>query len=150
MKIKGLGLVALLVALGTVASPQAVGIKETAKLTVSGPGFPRPLEIVDPAVLALSNVFSGTFIGGAATEPDRSWPRYTVVFDVQHRNGVEAAAYVVHYVRDAATGRGFIYLPGRGDPRYRRNIHTILRTDQDGTWRHASPAWSQAIAARLP
>jgi len=150
MKIKGLGLVALLVALGTVASPQAVGIKETAKLTISGPGLRRPVEIRDPAVLALSNVFGGSFIGSAAAAPEETWPRYTVVFDVQHRNGVEAAAYVVHYVRDAATGEGFIYLPGRGDPRYRRNVHTILRTYQDGTWRHASRAWSQAIAARLP
>jgi hypothetical protein len=62
----------------------------------SGAGLQRSIEITDPPVLALSNVYDGTFIGVPATEPDAAWPRHTVAFDVQTLDGVKAAAYVVY------------------------------------------------------
>jgi hypothetical protein len=72
----------------------AVGIKETARLTISGPGLSQPLEVTDEHALALSNVFAGTFIGDPAVNPpDRELPRYSIVFDVQAAEGVRAAAY---------------------------------------------------------
>ena len=36
----------------------------TVKLTITGPGLTAPIEIVEPAILAGSNVFAGSFIGG--------------------------------------------------------------------------------------
>jgi hypothetical protein len=60
------------------------------------------------------------------------------------------AAYVVVYSKDRWTGEAFIYLPGRADDSYRRNISTILRGGQDGHWYHASQAWSTAMNAHLP
>jgi len=35
----------------------------TVKLTITGPGLTAPVEIVEPAILAGSNVFAGSFIG---------------------------------------------------------------------------------------
>jgi hypothetical protein len=139
-----------MVTVGLGAAPQGVGVKETAKLTVSGPGLARSIEITQQSVLVLSNVFAGTFIGAAATAPDAAWPRYAVAFDIQTMNGVKEAAYVVTYSRNRWTGEGYIYLPGPGDEWYRRNIGTILREGEDGSWHRASPGWCEAINAQLP
>jgi hypothetical protein len=141
---------AVLTAGGLGVSARAVGVKETARLTVSGAALAQPIELIDPAVLELSNVFAGTFIGTPTIEPDATWPRYTVAFDIQTLDGVKLNAYVVIYSRNRWTGEGFVYLPGRGDDSFRRNISTILRDGQDGRWHHASPAWSAAMNARLP
>jgi hypothetical protein len=151
MTTRTLGLIAVTfgLAVGLEDSPVAVGIKETAKLTISALVLPRAIEVVDPPLLALSNVFAGTFIGTPATEPDPSWTRYTIAFDVQTLRGVKQAAYVIYYSTNRSTGEGFIYLPGRGDGPYRRNISTILRDGQDGRWHRTTEAWSAAINARL-
>jgi hypothetical protein len=143
-------LAALVVVVALEGSLHAVAIKETVKLTISGPGLSQSLEVSDPPVLALSNVYAGTFIGALATAPDPTLWRYTVTFNIQTAKDVRVAAYTVQYVRGQWTGEGFIYLPGRGDESYRRNIFTILRDGQDGTWRYASPDWSAAINAHLP
>lgn len=123
-----------------------VGIKETVKLHILTSGL---IEITSPDVLALSNVYWGTFIGAPATEPDSAWPRHTVVFDIQTLEGIKSGAYVVYYCSDPDTGEGFIYLPGRGEPPYRRNQGTIIRDEQDGRWHHASAAWSAALNPHL-
>lgn len=145
--------IALMVAVGLEVSPHAVspqvGIKQTVKLAITGSQLQQSIEITDQAVLALSFVFGGTFIGAPATEPDPAWPRYTVTFDVQTLDGVKTAAYVVEYCADSRKGGGFIYLPGPDDDHYRRNISTILRDGQDGRWFRASAAWSAAINSRL-
>jgi hypothetical protein len=120
-------------------------IKETARLTVSRFGLAQAIEITDPAVLALSNVFAGTFIGEPATEPDAEWPRYAVAFDIQARDGIKVSAYVVAYCVNRWTGEGFVYLPGARDAVYRRNIATILRSGQEGRWHRASDPWSAAL-----
>jgi hypothetical protein len=128
----------------------AAMIKETVRLTISGPGIARPIEVVDRQVLALSNVYAGTFIGVPAAEPDTAWPRYAVTFDIQTRDGVKAPAYMLDYAKSRWTGEGFIHLPGRGDERYRINIGTIMRDMQDGAWHRASDEWRRAINQLLP
>jgi len=140
------------IALGTVAACllfTATGfsseIKATTRLTVASTALPESIEITDPAVLALSNVFAGAFIGAPASEPGDGLTRYTVTFDIQTLQGVKADAYVVEFCVDEMTGEGFVYLPGRDDPPYRRNVSTILRTGRDGMWHHAAPEWSDAI-----
>jgi hypothetical protein len=128
----------------------AAEIKSTTKLTVIAPAASRLIEITDPDVLRLSHVFAGSFIGQQASAPDASLTRYTITFDIQTLEGVKTSAYVVQYCVDDTTGLGFVYLPGRGDPAHRRNISTILREGQDGTWRRASSEWTAAIQAYLP
>ena len=134
------------------AVAHAVGTKETARLTISGPGLASPLEVTDTTVLAQSNVFSGTFIAEPASAPvdDRNWTRFTIAFDIQTTKGIERNAYVLTFAKSRWTEDGLIYLPGRGDTAYRRNIGTILREGQDGQWHRAAAPWAAAIIARLP
>ena len=44
----------------------------------------------------------------------------------------EELVYVVLYEHDPASRRGFVYLPGRSDHYYWRNVRTILR-DLEGS-----------------
>ncbi len=150
MSVRDRILVALAVALALECAPYALGAKDTVKLTVSAAALRQPIEIVDPAVLKISNIYGGEFIGATAAEPDRDWPRYTVVFDLQTLDGVKSPAYTVTYSRNRWTGEGFVYLPGHGDAAYARNGSTILRDGADGRWHHASAAWAEALNARVP
>lgn len=123
------------------------GIKETTRLVIDGPALPGTIEITDPQVLALSNVYQGAFIGSRAeTPPDPDWPRYHVTFDIQTLDGVKPAAYVVHYSANPATGEGFIR---EGVVDRHRNAGTIFRTFRDTGWHRTSNAWSSALNARL-
>jgi len=122
------------------------GIKETTRLIIDGPALTGTIEITDPAVLALSHVYQGAFIGPVATDPDPKWPRFHVTFDIQALEGVRSAAYVVHYTMNPATGEEFIR---EGVADRQRNARTIVRTFRDTGWHHASAAWSSALNARL-
>ena len=144
-------LVVFLAAAAVQRATFAVGIKETARLTISGPGLSQPLEVTDENALALSNVFAGTFIGEPAVKaPNSELPRYTIVFDIQTLEGVRAAAYTVLYCKNRWTGDAFIYIPGYGDDGHRRNVGTILREGQEGRWHRAARPWSQTINPHLP
>jgi len=140
-----IALLALMITVPLSLSATAPEIKSTTRITISAEDL-QPIEITDEAVLALSHVFAGQFIDQLAPAPDFALPRYTLTFDIQTLQGVKEAAYVVVYSIDAATGEGFVYLPGPGEPSYRRNVSTILRDGQDGYWHHASEEWSAVIS----
>jgi hypothetical protein len=142
--------IAALVLIAGVAGLTAAGIKDTVRLTVSGSNLASPIEVTDGSVLALSNVFNGDFIGEAVDGPDDTTPRYTVTFDIQTAQGVKRGAYMVYFARSRWTNDAFVYLPGHGDPEYRRNISTILRPGQDGSWHRASARWYEALRRRVP
>jgi len=124
----------------------------TVKITITGRGLPAPIEIVEPAILAGSNVFEGSFIGETVdAAPQVKAPVYTVKFDVQPpQNGPVKTAYAALVARDARTGALWLYLPGRGEDGYGLNVGTILRDGQDGHWHRPSAAWASAIAKYLP
>jgi hypothetical protein len=134
------------------AALQAKG--PTVKLTLTGPGLARAVEITDPGLLNGSNVYEGAFIGETlAVAPPVAAPRYTVAFDVQlpewQRAGIKTM-YAVLLARDARTGALWLYLPGRGEPGYALNVRTILRDGQDGRWHRPSSAWATALAKYVP
>ena len=83
--------------------------------------------------------------------PDRL-RRYELRFYVASRNSAaprlgqgEELAYVVWYEHDAATGRGYVYLPGRSDEHFSLNVRSIHR-GLEGRWLRASHAWQSAFA----
>jgi hypothetical protein len=132
-----------------VLSSAAFAKSETFKLEISGPGLTRPLDITEPEIL---NRFS---IWGS---PGIDWSRgnvagplqvegYTVTF---HQRGREPMhdwhrRYVISYRIDAATGEGYIYLPGPDDGDvYERNTFSILR-EVEGNWFHASEEWEEFV-----
>lgn len=127
----------------------------TVRLVITGGGLAKPLIITDPAVLADSNVFGGTFLGPIASVSsiDSTWPKYIVSFFVElpawMRQGVQMK-YVVVYARNPQTGEGFVYLPAPGEEWYRLNASTILRNGLEGNWLHASKVWAKPLNTHLP
>lgn len=110
----------ILVTLAAIAfvsiSTAATGIKSTVKLNLSRLGTDSPgVDIIDARVLALSNVFAGSFIGDRTDAPNKSLRRYRIAFDIQTRDGIKSVAYLVQYCVDDAAGQAFVYLPGRDD-----------------------------------
>ena len=60
----------------------------TVKLTLTGPGIAVPIEIVEPDVLAGSNVWEGRFLGATLDGVPRvKTPIYTVSFAGRHPSG---------------------------------------------------------------
>src|SRR5688572_23657806 len=56
----------------------------TVKLTLTGPGLAKPVEIVEPVILSGSNVWEGRFIGETLkAAPAGRGAVYSVAFDVQ-------------------------------------------------------------------
>ncbi len=122
----------------------------TFKLVISGGSLASPIEVLDRAVLDLSNVCMGGFLDstpGVAPPPGPHAVRYELWFFVKVPEGLRKI-YVAYYV-PSKTGRGIIYLPGRWDQWYVLNSGSILRDGQDGHWNYAAPAWEHAIQPLL-
>ena len=122
----------------------------TVRLTIAGPDLPSAVETTNPK--ALASIWAGSFIGASSEEPAKALPRYRVTFFVRWANGSKETIkpkYVVTYVRDPRTGRGFVYLPGRGEEGYAMNVGAMERDRQDGRWHIAEADWSDAIALTL-
>src|SRR5262245_21944627 len=98
----------LIVFCALLVTPPALEAKgPTVKLTPTGPGRARPVEITDPDLLQRSHVWGDDFLGETMTAPPHvTAPRYTVTFDVQlpewMRAGVKTM-YTVSIARDART-----------------------------------------------
>jgi hypothetical protein len=135
---------------------------ETVKITIRGGDLSTPIQITDPNVLALIQVWSGkgtysneprleepSFIidwsQGPTAEPPKALPRYEVSFYANLPN--KRLIYVVPYAFDAVTGQGYVYLPGKNDESYRLNVHTIIR-GVEGKWFHSWTRWD-AVAEQL-
>lgn len=152
----GLALATVAVALGTSVYAKV----PTVKLTIAGGQLPRELEVTTGR--ALVDIWTGTrpseswfdfptsFIGSVVGEPDRALPRYTVSFfaDSSQDRRRPQKLYVVRYVPDPRTGRGFIYLPLQSDPDGGLN-GIMVRPGKDGHWVAASAEWSHALNAHL-
>jgi len=123
------------------------------KLFISGGKLPQPIEVTNPQLLQASNPWFGEFIPAwteipnpGIADPPQAAPRY----DISLYASVSAKAaphiiYVAYYAFDAASHRGFIYLPGRGEQWYRTNVSSIIRSHEDGRWNLANPAWCDRI-----
>lgn len=123
-------------------------------------------QMTDRAVLDRFNVWDGpgTYSGnreattgfivdwqaGAVDRPSNRLRRYELRFFVEPKRGPgpDELAYVVLYEHDAATGRGYVYLPGQTDEHFRTNVRSISRHGLEGHWFNASAAWQTAFATR--
>lgn len=159
-----------LLAIVVVCAPALLFAKgPTTKITITHVGGGTTTTLIDPAVLKDFNVWDGpgTYSGppgamnagssgfivdwkSGAVEPRAPGDnRYEVQFFVRiHGTGPEELAYTVFYDRDAKSGEGFVYLPGRGDPQFRLNVRSIVR-GIEGRWFHANDAWQRAFAAAV-
>lgn len=133
-------------------------------------------EITDRAVLEQFHVWAGrgTYSGppdrqtegtqgfivdwtaGAVDQRPSQLRRYELKFYVSPKRALPSSvaanppadelAYVVLYEHDPATGRGYVYLPGKSDDHFRLNVRTIHR-GLEGQWLRASNAWESAFTA---
>lgn len=150
-------LVVAVLTVGTALPLTARGNAVTVRLDITGSSLAKPLAVTDAALLELSNVYAGNFLGPVTTPIDPAWQRFVVSFAVESRtphpelalSGVRRT-YVVHYARDPGTDEGFVYLPGRGEPGHRLNIGLIIREQSDGRWHKAAPHWAELLNRYLP
>src|SRR5262245_35422404 len=139
----------------------------TTKVTLTDTASGRSIEVTDPAVLKNFNVWSGPGTYSNGIEATRGfiidWPegvvshrpnglhRYQVTFFVNFdRPPREEAVYVVFYEFDPSTRQGFVYLPGKGDAEFGRNVRSIIHKDFEGHWFHPTEGWQKAIDPMLP
>ena len=119
----------------------------TVKLRISGGSLASAIDITEPSILHISNVWSGEFIDNSqsvAKRPSEELPRYEVSFYTESDNSV-MRRYVLYYSPNPKGGQGFIYLPGEGETWYGLNVGAILRNGRDGHWNYASPKWENLI-----
>jgi hypothetical protein len=128
-------------------SGTALAKADTVRITISGGGLTRAIEITDPHVLALSNVWFGQFLDASRTpesEPPKGPSPYEVSFFVKLAENNVRKMYVAYYYPNSPEKQGLIYLPSEGAV-WRLNASTILREGRDGKWNYASPAWESLI-----
>jgi len=129
--------------------PGVVSAKSpSVKIIISGGGLTSSIEVTDPQILGISNVWTGQFLDrsrGTAKEPPRGLRRYEVSFYIRVADNELKKKYVVYYYPNPATEPGYIYLPAKGETWYSLNVRAIIRDEQDGKWNYASPAWEDLI-----
>jgi hypothetical protein len=126
----------------------------TLKITVKGLDLASPIEITEERILGKFAVWAGagvTINGAPQTEgfivawekgpvaaPLATLLRYEVSFHVIHQG---PSSYVVSYAYDPATGKGYVYLPGKGEKFNESNTFLIFR-NVEGNWFSATGAWT--------
>src|SRR5438309_2057850 len=156
-----LGLVTILI------TPIASAKGETVRIEITAATLATPLEITNPQVVDNFSVWTGpgVRINGQSVHRDPKmqsrafidWPRGPVAgppkglqgykvsfFCVFPRQKAAQLAYVVLYEHDLETGRGYMYLPGRGDEYYRLNTSCIVH-EVEGHWFYASDTWERLV-----
>ena len=153
----------LLVIVGATVVLHAKG--PTTKITIATSGQHKVIAITDREVLERFHVWSGpgTFANGvegehgfiidwragAVTDRPSGLPRYEVSFYVRYANRpfdeqTDRLAYIVFFELDSATGKGYVYLPGRHDDHYRLNTKAIYH-GREGHWFHATSGWQNTF-----
>jgi len=135
----------------------ARGNAVTIRIDITGGRLTQPLAVTDRALLDLSGVYQGSFLGDLETNGvDPSWSRYALTFVSAPQIPTASCpaetrrTYVAYYVRNPATDEGFVYLPGRGEDGYRTNTSMMIRDGHDGHWHRALPAWAALLNSYLP
>ena len=142
---------ALLVLLASV--PLAYSKGSPALILISGGGLAQPIAVTDPSMMKGFDPWMGQFA---------DWGEKALVDAPCFRSSFEVLFYMkwpgressldradlqmIYTTRYCFTGQaGYVYLPGLGEPQYRRNIGTIIRGDADGKWHPATAAWDSLM-----
>src|SRR5258708_16529022 len=126
----------------------------TLKITIKGADLASPVEITEERILGQFNVWAGAGVTindapqpegfivasekGPVAQPPATLLRYEVSFHVMHQG---PSSYVVSYAYDPATGKGYVYLPGKGEKFNESNTFLIFR-NVEGHWFSATGTWT--------
>lgn len=119
------------------------------KITIESPNLPGSVEITDPEIVNRFNPWAAQFIGMVG--PFRRPPDvglqtpYQVYFYMENGHDQQELSYMLYYYPQPAGTRGYIYMPGKGEPYYPLNVRTILREESDGRWHQSTPVWEGAF-----
>lgn len=137
----------------SLGAPEVSSAKSpTVKIMITGGALTSPIELTDPRILDVSNVWTGHFLDssrGAVTEPPRGLQRYELSFYIRIADNEVRKKYVLYYYPRSGAEPGYIYLPGKGDGWYRLNTEAIVRNGKDGKWNYASPGWENLIRPEI-
>lgn len=119
------------------------------KIIIWGPSLAKPIEINDLETLKTFDPWNGQFLDrslGAIVEEPQIEQTYYVFFYFRDRDSKFREFYTFQYFSNSANPRGFIYLPGEGEPGRLMNSQTIARANG---WYYASEKWDTLIQDRL-
>ena len=137
---------AAMLVLTLVVAVQAKGIPSL--VIVKGARLPHPIEITDPEILKKFSPWLGEFIdakAGAVATPKNQSQVFEILIYMKSRSGELRLIYSITYCPSQDDSVGYIFLPGKDDPRYRTNASTILRDNDDGKWHMANPVWEKPV-----
>jgi len=140
---------------GGLAQPiEIAGQEQRAKFSIGGGpgtgcGLPdRPVSPVCQAILQRS--YSRSFIvdwsKGVIDAPREGLVNYEVEFLMSRPGPMNT--YRVSYAYDPVKQGGFVYIPGKDDPRHNENVWLIIR-GVEGNWYHAWSDWDAVATALL-
>jgi hypothetical protein len=119
------------------------------KITIESPDLADPVEITDRDIVLRFNPWAAQFIGrvGPFSRPPEVGQQapYQVYFYLENGYGQLELSYMLYYYPQPAGTRGYIYMPGKGEPYYPVNVRTILREESDGRWHQSTPVWEDAF-----
>jgi hypothetical protein len=158
-------LLALLAVAALGVPPPTWSKGQTVRIEIRGDGLASTLEIDDPRTAGSFDIWNGPGVNtngrpyhavpsqpaghfvdwsqGVVVQRPPRMRRYEVVFHIRF-DGTGAdgeALYHVAYEIDAASGRGYIYLP--------RWKNELIAHDVDGSWLHASSRWDEVIGTMI-
>ena len=128
---------------------------DTVRIIIEGGDLVAPVEVADSTALARFNVWTGP---GTSTNQAQGlivdWSRevsapppglriYHVSF-VTSRPASGPHVYGVSYSLDPSTNEGYVYVPGRTDPRWQDNVWLIYR-QVEGRWFRAWDEWEDFV-----
>jgi hypothetical protein len=134
---------------------------------ISGATLKSPIEITDSKIQEL-NIWAGPGVtsaqGGAQREDTEGFiidwqagvaaqrPNGLRHYEVSFYTGCRTDPnrdYGVSYDYEPSAKRGFVYLPGRGDPFYYVNIGSVGHHGLEGNWFLATASWEDFVRPRI-
>jgi hypothetical protein len=127
------------------------------RMSIWGGDLAEPIAITDAVTLRLSNPWHGSIAhwnGPEAQSPTSDTPVYDLYFEARWRvpplnTDLVRAIYYVRYAPGTDGSPGRVYLPGKGEFWYARNVQAIYRDGREGHWHTATQAWDARIREAL-
>jgi hypothetical protein len=127
---------------------------DNVEISIKGGSLPAPVVITDKQVLSRFLIWTGPGTGpnppapksfivdwanGIVGAPEKGLRLYEVEF-LTTREGKNT--YRVSYAYDPVKQQGYVFLPGKDDPRHEENVWLIYRDGIEGNWFRAWGEWT--------
>ena len=128
-------------------SGHAKGVLQRIELIAEGG---RTVEVTEGIAFYEFNPWGSRYLNGVVSDPPALGPTVDVGLYLDMTGNGQERIYGFTYATALSGEGGYIYIPGPGDPGYRRNISTVLSSPgswQNGAWHRASDEWVAFVAS---